>query len=167
MTPLLAPRNVFVLVFLGCAGAMLFALFFLERFLGLAPCPLCVTQRLFMVLVGALALLAAVHGPGVLGRRIYASLCLLSAVAGGVVSGRHLWLQSLPEDRVPACGPGLDYLLETLPLFEAIGVIFRGDGNCAEEVWRFLGLTIPAQTLLVFAALAGISLWQLLRRPPG
>lgn len=166
MQALLSPRGIFLLLFLGSVTAMAFAMVFLERYLGLAPCPLCMTQRFFVVLVGLFALAAAIHNPGVFGRRCYAALCLLAAVAGGAVSGRHLWLQQLPPEQVPACGPSLDYILDTLPLSEAIGLIMMGDGNCADELWRFLGLSIPAQTLLVFAALAALSLWQLFRRQP-
>ena len=66
---------------------------------------------------------------------------------------RHIWLQSLPEDLVPACGPSLSYLLDTVPFFEAISVLLQGDGNCAESVWSFLGLTIPGWTLVAFIGL--------------
>jgi disulfide bond formation protein DsbB len=164
MQALLSPRGVFFLLFLGCAGAMAFAVLFLQQALGLAPCPLCVTQRVFVILTGLFALLGAVHNPARTGRRIYAGLCALSAVGGGAVAARHVWLQHLPEDQVPACGPGLDYILDTLPLRDAFSVIMMGDGNCAEELWSFLGLSIPEQTLILFAGLAVLSGWQLLRR---
>ena len=164
MPALMSPRPVFFLLFLGTVVAMLFAVFFLQKHLGLAPCPLCVTQRGFMILTGLFALLAALHNPGVAGRRLYAGLCLLAAAGGAAVAGRHVWLQSLPEDQVPACGPSLGYLLDTLPLSEAFSVIMMGDGNCADTAWTFLGLSIPAQTLAGFIVLALLSLWQLLRR---
>jgi disulfide bond formation protein DsbB len=155
---------VFFLLFLGTVFAMLFAVLFLQQHLGLAPCPLCVTQRGFMILTGLFALLAALHNPGITGRRLYAGLCALAAGGGAAVAGRHVWLQHLPEDQVPACGPSLGYLLDTLPLSEAFSVIMMGDGNCAETVWTFLGLSIPEQTLAGFVVLCLLSLWQLLRR---
>ena len=164
MQALLSTRPVFFLLFLGTAFAMLFAVLFLQEHLGLAPCPLCVTQRGFMILTGLFALLAALHNPGVIGRRLYAGLCVLAAGGGTAVAGRHVWLQHLPEDQVPACGPSLDYLLDTLPLTEALSIIMMGDGNCAETVWEFLGLSIPEQTLAGFLVLCLLSLWQLLRR---
>ena len=164
MQALLSPRGVFFLLFLGSVGAMAFAVLFLQQGLGLTPCPLCVTQRAFVILTGLLALVAALHNPGRTGRRIYAGLCALAAAGGGAVAARHVWLQHLPEDQVPACGPGLDYILDTLPLRDAFSVIMMGDGNCAEELWSFLGLTIPEQTLILFPGLALVCGWQLLRR---
>lgn len=152
-----------LLVFLATAGMMAVALY-MEHVMGLAPCPLCVGQRVFVVLVGVWALLALAQGPGALGRRIYALLGLLSALAGGAVSGRQLWLQSLPADQVPACGPGLDYLMDTAPFLDVLRVMFTGDGNCAEVVWQFLGLSIPGWTLVGFAGLALLNVWQLMRR---
>jgi len=157
-------RTTFFLLFAATVTAMLFAVVFLQRMLELNPCPLCITQRLFVILVGAFALGAAVHNPGIAGRRVYAALCLLAALLGGAVAGRHVWLQSLPEELAPACGPSLEYMLETLPLSETFAVVMMGDGNCAETVWTFAGLSIPQQTLLLFIALAGVSLLQLLRR---
>ncbi len=41
-----------------------------------------------------------------------------------------------------------------------------GDGNCAETVWTFMGLSIPEQTLILFIVATAISLWQTFRRYP-
>ncbi|MFT4767192.1 MAG: disulfide bond formation protein DsbB [Glaciecola sp.] len=164
MNALMQIRPVFFGLFLLTVIAMTFALVFLQETLGLAPCPLCITQRVFVILVGLFALLAFLHNPQGWGRRLYSLLCLLSAVAGGAVAMRHIWLQSLPEELAPACGPSLGYMLETLPLAETFSVVMMGDGNCAEVVWTFMGLSIPEQTLIVFVAMAGVSLFQLLRK---
>ena len=142
--------------------AMLFA-YYLDRVLGMEPCPLCMTQRVLLAGCGVFALIAFAHGPGLLGRRVYAVLAGLFAVGGAAVAGRHIWLQNLPEDLVPACGPGLSYMLEMFPLSETLELILMGDGNCAEVVWTFLGLSIPEQTLLLFITLAAINGWQLFR----
>jgi disulfide bond formation protein DsbB len=163
MQHLLKPRWVFFGLALLAVVAMLFAAW-LEHGVGLNPCPLCITQRVFVVAGGLVALLAALHGAGALGRRVYAGLGVLLAIGGGAVSARHVWLQSLPEDQVPACGPSLEYMLETLPFRETLSMVMMGDGNCADVHWTFLGMSIPLQTLLLFAAIALINLWQLLRR---
>ena len=119
---------------------------------------------LWLVLLwAAFALLGALHNPAGRGGSVYAGLCLASAWGGGLVAARHVWLQHLPEDQVPACGPPLDYLLENFPLQEAINTLLMGDGNCAETMWTFMGLTIPEQTLLVFVAAMVISFWQMVR----
>ena len=92
--------------FLACAGMMLYALY-AQYFLQLAPCPLCVFQRMAVILMGLIFLAAALHNPGRAGSLVYALLLLLAAAGGATVAGRHVWLQNLPPDKVPACGPGL------------------------------------------------------------
>jgi disulfide bond formation protein DsbB len=164
MNALLSPRGLFAAIFVLCVVAMAFAVLILQGRMQLEPCPLCITQRVFMILTGLFALIAALHGPRGWGRRVYAALCALAAAGGAAVAGRHTWLQSLPEDLAPACGPSLGYMLENFPLAETFELVMMGDGNCAETVWTFMGLSIPQQTFIVFAVLVLISLYQLLRR---
>lgn len=162
MTKLLAVRPLFFLLFLATIAAMGFALY-LQHALQLEPCPLCITQRVFVILVGVFALIAAIVNPSLIGRRVLAFFCVAAAAGGAAVAGRHVWLQSLPEDLAPACGPSLEYMLETLPLSETFSLVLMGDGNCAETVWTLLGFSIPQQTLALFAVLLLASLYQLLR----
>jgi disulfide bond formation protein DsbB len=82
------------------------------------------------------------------------------------VAARHVWLQHLPEELAPACGPSLGYMLETLPLSETVQLVLMGDGNCADTVWTLFGFSIPEQTLALFTGLVAASLYQLLRRAP-
>ncbi len=148
-----------------CAGMMGFALF-VQHVLGLEPCPLCVLQRVGTIGLGLVFLFAAVFNPGQFGSRVFGLLLLLAAGLGASVSARHVWLQSLPADQVPACGPGLDYMLDAFPLGEALNMVFRGSGECAEVVWRFLGLSMPGWVFvcLVSLGLAGlIGNWRLRR----
>ncbi len=159
---LLSPRLTNGLIAGLCAVALMFA-YYLDGVLGLEPCPLCMTQRVFVLGCGLFALVAFAHGPGLPGRRVYAIIAGLFALGGGAVAARHVWLQHLPDELVPACGPALSYMLETFPLSETLELILMGDGNCAEVVWTFMGLSIPEQTLILFSALVVANLWQLLR----
>ncbi len=155
-------RSSFLIVFLGCAGLMLGGVYF-QYVLDLAPCPLCITQRVFICAVGLAALVIWAINPATLWKNIFAVINILLAIAGGGVSARHVWLQNLPEDQVPTCGPGLSYMFEALPLAEAFSVLFAGDGNCANVVWRFLGLSIPAWTLVAFTGLVLFHVWIIIR----
>ncbi len=160
----LTPRLVFFGLAIMAVIAMLFAWAYLERTLGLPPCPLCMTQRVFVVLWGVIALVAALHNPARTGRRIYATLCALAALAGAAVAVRHVWIQHLPPDQVPACGPSLGYMLDTLPFSETVSMVLTGDGECAAIDWTFLGLSIPEQTLVMAAVVLAICLWQIFRK---
>lgn len=144
---------------LGAISAMAFALY-LEYAKGLEPCPLCAFQRVAMVATGLIFLLAFVHNPRVFGQRVYAILVILAAGVGIAIAARHSWLQHLPPDEVPACGPGLNYLLEAFPMAEVFRIVFNGSGECAEVSWRFMGLTLPEATLLVFVAFIFIAIFQ-------
>lgn len=159
----LSIRNTYLIIFVGCVGLILAALYF-QYVMGLPPCPLCVTQRIFVIATGLIALLAALHNPARTGRCIYSSLAIVSSAIGLGVSLRHVWIQHLPEDQVPACGPGLSYMFETFPLRDALALLFQGDGNCADVSWSLLGLSMPAWVALCFVALIAVNLWQMLRR---
>ncbi|MFN2362131.1 MAG: disulfide bond formation protein B [Marinobacter sp.] len=145
-------RAVFILIFLLCAG-LLGVAFYMEHFMGLEPCPLCWLQRFGYMAAGLVSLLAALHGPQGFGIRIYGLLLVVSAGAGLGVAGRQLWLQSLPADQVPACGPSVDYMLDVLPWMEVLTTALKGTGDCAEVTWRFLGLSIPGWTAVFFTLL--------------
>lgn len=133
----------------ACIAAMLFALY-LQYVKGLEPCPLCILQRLSMVGLGIVYLLAALHNPRRAGQRIYGVLKMMAVMAGIVVASRHVWLQQLPPDQVPSCGPGYTYLMENFPLLDALSVIFHGSGECSKIDWTLVGVTLPQLTLAVF-----------------
>ena len=78
--------------FLVCCGLMGFALF-AQHVLLLDPCPLCVFQRVAVISIGIIFLVAALHNPAWAGLIPYALLLGLAAVAGASVAGRHAWLQ--------------------------------------------------------------------------
>lgn len=157
-------RNVNLAIVIMCASLMLIAWLYFENYLGLEPCPLCMTQRGFVVAVGLMAALAWIHNPKALGQRIYAVLGIIFAGLGAGIAGRHTWLQTLPEDQRPACGPSLEYMFDVLPFADALRVLFQGDGNCAEIQWSLLGLSIPGWTLVGFIGLMAINGWLLFRR---
>lgn len=164
MSPALKSRTPFLGALLAAAALIGTALFF-QHGLGLEPCPLCIIQRVFVLGLGAVALIATVHGPGLLGRRLYGGGLGLVALGGAGVAGWHLRLQNLPEDQVPECGPGLDYMLDVYPFFQALEKVFKGSGECAEVVWSFLGLSIPGWTLIGFLVFAGYGFWLAFRKP--
>lgn len=140
------------LVGFAVCAALLLAAYYLQFEQGLEPCPLCIFQRIGFFALGIVFLSAGLHAPRQRGGRIYAVLLLVIAVAGSVLAGRHIWIQSLPPDQVPACGPGLNYMLETLPLWDTVRTVLQGSGECA-QVDRLLGVSIPIWSLTGFVGL--------------
>jgi disulfide bond formation protein DsbB len=154
----LTPRLAFLLTFLFCFFALLVAGYF-QFVEELEPCPLCISQRIAILAIGLVSLLAAIHHPARTGNKVYAGLATVFAIGGMIISGRHVWIQNLPADQVPSCGPGLSYMFDNFPLSKTIEAMLSGTGECADVLWTFLGLSIPAWTLVAFAALA---VWNLL-----
>lgn len=149
---LFTPQYLRAEIILAVVGLMGFG-FYLQLVEGLEPCPLCITQRFFLVCCGSLGLIAFLHNPGRVGTYIYSTLGVLLAGTGGFFSSRQLYLQNLPPDQAPACGPSVGFIFETFPMSEALSILMRGNGNCAEVVWTFMGLSIPAWTLVAFIGL--------------
>ena len=148
--------------FLMCAALMGYALY-AQYFLMLEPCPLCILQRIAVVGMGLVFLLAALHNPSGVGRFVYTLLLVVPMSLGAIVAGRHAWLQMMPEDQVPACGPGLDYMWENFPLADVINMVFRGSGECADVDWQLLGLSMPAWVFIAVIALGSVGIWNNVR----
>lgn len=149
--------------FLACAGMMGFALY-AQYALMLDPCPLCVFQRIATILLGIVFLIATLQDPSGWGRRVYAALILLTAGGGVAVASWHVYLQNLPADKVPSCGPGFEYIMENFALFDALSLIFQGSGECAEVVWRLFGLSMPTWVIIGLGGLGIFGIWNNLRK---
>ena len=121
---------------------------------------------IFVIATGTVALVAWLHNPTTALRRVYGVLTAVTALSGAGFAIRQLWLQSLPEDQVPACGPPAGYLMDSFSPAQWLPILLRGDGNCAKVDWTFLGLSIAGWMLIIFVALATFALWQGFRRPP-
>ena len=145
-------RRFFLLMGASGLGLIIVALFF-EHMLLLEPCLLCYAQRACVYLVILLSLVGFLHkNQSLIMFRTYIGLVIAIIVCGILLSIRQLYLQNLPPELVPSCGPDIDYLFETLPVLEVFMLAIRGDGNCAEVLWSFLGISIPGWLLIAFSA---------------
>jgi disulfide bond formation protein DsbB len=136
----------------ACAGLLGYA-YYAQFYLGLAPCPLCIFQRIGVAAIGVLFLLATIHHPKRWGAQVYGVLLLLAGLITAGIAARHLWIQHLPEGSVPACGAALSYMLQIFPLTDVIRKVLTGSGECAKVTWTFLGLSMPGWMLLAAAGL--------------
>jgi disulfide bond formation protein DsbB len=151
------------------AGALVVALLFasalyLQYVLRQEPCPLCMIQRVVFIAIGTTFFIAALHNPRRIAARIYSGLVVLLSVTGVAVASRHIWIQHLPKDQVPACGPGLDFMLKNFPMADVWQELMHGSGECAEKGWTFLGLGIPEWSLVWYVLLGTWAVMIALRR---
>jgi len=115
--------------------------------------------------MGILALIAVIFNLKRIWLKVYAWLFAICATIGALIAGRHIWLQNLPEDEVPECGPGLNYMLDNFPLTEVFSTVLRGSGSCAEVIWSFLGMSMPMWTMIWYVVLGLATLWVVYRQP--
>ena len=133
-----------------------------EHVLGLEPCPLCILQRIAVIALGLSFLLLALRPPQRKRSKFLASLLLVMISSAGVwVAARHVWIQNLPPDKVPGCGPGLDFMIANFPLSEVLEMVFSGSGECAEISWSFAFLSMPAWALIWLIVLGSFGVWSI------
>src|SRR5688500_20169266 len=105
----------FALGALVCALLLGFG-YYLQYAKGLEPCPLCLVQRGFFMAVMAVCVVAALHRPQRRGTLAYGSRAGRLALGGAATAARQGWLQQLPPDQVPQCGPDRVCLLVNVRL---------------------------------------------------
>lgn len=157
-------RLVSGLLVLASIVGMSFALY-LEHVKHLVPCPLCIFQRVGLMAMGVVALIAFLHNPkSSVMKRIYALLASLGVLWSAGVAVRHVWIQHLPADQVPSCGPGLNYLIDVFPMKDVLEQVLRGSGECAKVDWTFMGFSLPELSVVFFSGLVIVCFWQMFRK---
>lgn len=153
-------RTLCACLFTFSVVATLIAIFYFQKHLGLEPCPLCIFQRIGVWIMGAFAFVGMIVNP----KKLWAKFTLWAGMVVGVawglaIAGRHVWLQHLPPDQVPACGPGLNYWVDTLPVLQVFQEALKGSGECAVIDWEIAGFSIPELTLGMFGVFLAMLLF--------
>ena len=156
------PRRFYLFLAIVCAALLSYG-YYTQFVDGLEPCPLCIFQRLAYIGIIIFSLAGLVHGPALTGIRVYGTLLSITALTGAGIAGRQVWLQHLPPERVPECGPGLDYMMQVFSFAETLQKVFTGSGECAIVDWTFLGFSMAAWSLLCFLSLACLCLIHTIR----
>jgi protein dithiol:quinone oxidoreductase len=153
-------RKIFGFISLICFLGLAFA-YVLQYGFGQHPCDLCLLQRFALYGVGFCALIAFLHCPKGWGTQLYATLCLLFSIGGLGAAGRQVYLQSLPEELKPSCGPGLIFRMNHSPWLDALAQAMHGTGDCAQIGWTFLGQSLAVWTGVLFGVLMLMSIFAL------
>ena len=139
------------------ACALLAVAFYMEYQMGLEPCPLCMLQRIVFFCVGVVSLVSALTASEK-ARKVFSWIVVVLSFVGAALAIRHLYLQSLPMDELPACLPGLSYMFEVFPWQEIMQAMVMGTGECGDVVWTLLGISIPGWTLVAFVGMAIVNI---------
>lgn len=153
-------RGVNFLGFLFCCGLLGFAAY-LQAHLGLLPCPLCVVQRIIILVIGLLFLIGALYTPPlVFGKKLHSAFLTFFGLLGISIASRHVWLTLQPPSSVATCSPTLEYMFQHLAFTDTLKVLLLGSDDCAKDTWKLLGLNIPEWTLLFFI---GVTIFAIIR----
>ena len=142
-------RGRFIFGLVACAAVLAVALY-MEFAMGLDPCMLCMGQRFIYLGMAFVFMLAALHNPYFGGHKRYGFLLFLLSLTGLGLAARQLYLQSLPVDLVPACGPSFSYMVDAFPFTDVLISMIKGSGSCAEVQWTFLSLSIAGWSFVLF-----------------
>ena len=151
----------------ACLGMFAYALY-TEFALGLEPCPLCIFQRITVVSLGVVFLLAAVHNPRSRAWAwLYTALIAVAALTTIGVAARHLYIQSQPPGTIAACGAPINVMMQMFHVWQVVEKVLHAGGECAVVNWTFLGLSMPAWVLFCALILGGAGvIANIPRRPP-
>ncbi len=155
-------RQIHLIIFV-LVGLLLGYAAYSIKVLGLEACTLCITQQFFYCLIGVSSFVAFLHNPHMRASKLYSAFIAFFGLAGAWISGRQVWLQGLPEDEVPLCGPPLEYIIDVFPFADVLNALFMGDGNCAEIPWQFLGLSMAGWSFIWFVVIISLAIVALVR----
>ncbi|MEN9996521.1 MAG: Disulfide bond formation protein [Pseudomonadota bacterium] len=139
------------LVAVGGTAMLVFGIVYLQNYLGLVPCPMCIVQRYALIGVIVLSALGAL-GRGQLRIKMISWLVFLSAGFGAFVAARQSWLQWYPPE-VVSCGRDFYGMIENFPMQRLIPMIFKGSGDCTKVDWTFLGGSIANWSFVAFTSI--------------
>jgi disulfide bond formation protein DsbB len=123
----------------------------LQTLLRLAPCPLCIFQRLLYIVIGIIGLLGFIWPAG---RMLWSLLAGSLAVLGFGVASYQTWMQAFP-DLAPECSFTDPNAIERL--VDWLGMewpsMFLATGFCTSRDWVFLGMSMANWSVLIFAGI--------------
>ncbi|WP_416336507.1 disulfide bond formation protein B [Dechloromonas sp. A34] len=134
----------------------------LQNLLRLAPCPMCIFQRVLYLGIGGLALFGFLLP---VARLVWAGLIGLLALIGVGVAAYQTWMQAFPA-LATECGYAEPNLMERL--VDWLGMqwpsMFLATGFCTSRDWVFLGLSMANWSLLIFIGIVGYAALLFLRK---
>jgi protein dithiol:quinone oxidoreductase len=156
---MLSRRFVYFLGFIAIT-LLLSGAFYLEKYDGFNPCPLCVLQRIDVAFLGIVFFMGAVIPFKKIGSVILGFISLFVALIGIFLAGRQVWLQHLPPNSNADCGVSLQYLMHVLPLDEVMKKVLQGTAECSQTGWELMHISLAEWSLACFVGFAVLALWQ-------
>jgi disulfide bond formation protein DsbB len=152
-------RGLLVLLGLVCLGLVAGALY-LQLVKNEDPCPLCIIQRYFFILIAIFSFFGA-STKGWRGIAAFETLVAIAAAGGIAAASRHLFVQLNPNF---SCGfDVLQPLVDGLPPARWLPAVFKVAGLCETVYPPIFGILLPGWALIGFVltfVLVVASLWR-------
>ena len=128
-------------------------IYYLQVYADLVPCPLCLLQRVALVLVAICFLIGTMVPARNVLQYLISPMALFFACCGWGLAARQVWLQYAPNAQVGDCSVSLDYMIQTFPFKEVLRKIFQSSADCAKVDWDLLGVSLAGWSLAFLTVL--------------
>ncbi len=132
----------FIIVFEACA-------LFFQHVMMLAPCVMCIYERVAMLGIGGAAIVGAIAPQNPVFRWLGLLGWGLSAYKGLTLAMQHVEYQFHPSP-FATCDVFVT-LPSWMPLNKWMPWMFEAYGDCSKVVWQFLTLSMPQWLVIIFA----------------
>ncbi|KGJ96104.1 disulfide bond formation protein DsbB [Colwellia psychrerythraea] len=149
LSNLTTKKQAWLLLAFSALGLELSALFF-QYILDLAPCIMCVYQRLAILAIFAGGAIGTLAPQYMLARLLAYVLWGTGAIWGGIIALEHVEMQENSGSLFFSC-EFIPNFPAWAPLHEWIPFLFEATGDCGEISWQFLGYSMPQWMIMVYA----------------
>ncbi len=132
-----------IIIFEGCA-------LFFQHVMNLAPCVMCVYERVAMMGIGFAAIIGLIAPKNAAFRWIGLAGWGYCAFRGVVLAHQHVGFQFNPSP-FATCDLFVQFP-RWAPINHWVPWMFEAYGDCAKVVWTFLGQSMPQWLVIIFGA---------------
>jgi len=141
-----------LLLAISALGLELSALFF-QYVLDLAPCIMCVYQRLAILAIITAGAIGTLGHQNIFARAIAYVMWGTGAIWGLIIALEHVEMQENSGSLFFSC-EFIPNFPTWAPLHEWIPFLFEATGDCGEISWQFFGFSMPQWMIVVYALYA-------------
>ena len=142
-------RTPWLLLTLSALALELSALYF-QHILGLAPCIMCVYQRLAILSIFFAGAIGTVGHNNLLARLFAYVLWGIGAIWGLLIALEHVEMQENSGSLFFSC-EFIPNFPTWAPLHEWLPFLFEATGDCGDIAWQFFGYSMPQWMVVVYA----------------
>jgi disulfide bond formation protein DsbB len=143
----------------GICLIVLISSMYIQHYMGIEPCSLCLIQRSIFCFSALFFLFSALYFPCFGAHRFYAFITFFLSFVGALLSSWHLYIQSTRgSQEFFECTPGLGYVVDFLSLKDILLSLSKNTDGCSKVELKIFLISIPGWSLTAFLMLLFLSL---------